>query len=70
MEAPDPVACERCVAELRRHGIVSERDFRRWSLRHHPDKQGDEAIYQRVSECKQVRGHEPLFSVSMASQDR
>ena len=47
--APASSAVERAKAELSSMGINSLSDFKKWSLRNHPDKGGDTAAYGRVS---------------------
>lgn len=47
--APASSAVERAKAELASMGIKSLSDFKKWSLRNHPDKGGDTAAYGRVS---------------------
>lgn len=37
-------------AELAKMGITSQKDFTRWSLKNHPDKGGDTAKFQSVSD--------------------
>jgi hypothetical protein len=42
-------AVERAKSELASMGIKSNADFKKWSLRNHPDKGGDVSKYQKVS---------------------
>lgn len=48
-----------CESLLRKNRIFSlqpdeiKSNFRKWSLRHHPDKGGDPEVFKDVSNCKQ-----------------
>ena len=43
--------CEKCFDELESKNINSKKDFRKWSLKNHPDKGGDVEIFQIISSC-------------------
>jgi len=47
--APATSAVEQAKAALASMGIKSNADFKKWSLRNHPDKGGDVSQYQKVS---------------------
>jgi hypothetical protein len=47
--APASSAVDRAKSELASMGINSLSDFKKWSLRNHPDKGGDTATFGRVS---------------------
>ncbi len=41
-----------CAAVLKREGIATRKDFRsKWALKNHPDRGGDTAKFQVVSDC-------------------
>lgn len=40
-----------CIRLLIKEGIYNHRDFKKWSLRNHPDKGGDLNRYQTINEC-------------------
>lgn len=46
-----PKPFENCPELLRRLGILSVRDFKKWALKNHPDKGGDETLFKEVSNC-------------------
>ena len=47
---PPPMAPSDADAEfLAQYGIRTRADFRKWSLRNHPDKGGDVALFQRIA---------------------
>jgi hypothetical protein len=52
-EAPPPPLFPRagCAAFLKGEGITTRKDFRRWALKNHPDRGGDTAKFQFVSDC-------------------
>lgn len=45
-----------CDRFLDDHGIDSRRDFRKWSLKNHPDREGDSETFARVSDCMDKTG--------------
>ena len=47
----DMKLCRKCKKILNNHNIKSSKDFRKWSLKNHPDKGGDEEIFKIVSTC-------------------
>lgn len=40
-----------CKKVLEENNVKSNRDFKRWSLRNHPDQGGDEEVFKNVSGC-------------------
>ena len=45
------MSCKNCFIILKKQNINSDSAFRKWSLKGHPDKGGDEAIFKEVSSC-------------------
>ena len=41
-----------CDRILCKQGIKTNKDFRKWSIKNHPDKGGDQALFQEVSNCR------------------
>jgi hypothetical protein len=57
-EAPPPPLFPRagCAAFLKGEGITTRKDFRKWALKNHPDRGGDTAKFQFVSDCVDQSG--------------
>lgn len=42
-----------CVSKMCKQQIVNKSDFRKWALKNHPDKGGDEILFKEINECVQ-----------------
>lgn len=49
---PPPRKASTCLDILKQEGIATRKDFRsKWALKNHPDRGGDTAKFQKVSDC-------------------
>ena len=50
-----------CITKLNGLQIQSSRDYKRWTRTNHPDKGGDSALFQQVTECVQRMQQQGLW---------
>ena len=48
---PPPPSMDECTRLMCEYGLRTPKDFKRWSLKNHPDKGGDGGLYARVNSC-------------------
>jgi len=48
------MSCNSCSKILKKHNVTSLSDFRKWSVKNHPDKGGDENLYKEVNNCNDL----------------
>ena len=41
-----------CEWLFKKYNIVSQQDFRKWTLKNHPDKGGDQQLAKKMNSCR------------------